>query len=64
MTNNPKPIRIDVGLTGDVRLVDVDTFFAQEKVTKQLEMMSKMDIVGKKLNGKIPFPKKSSENSE
>ncbi len=69
MNNKEKPIRIDVGLTGSVRLIDVDAFFEQDKVKNTIKRMSEMDIVGKKLNGNITHPKnkfskKPSENSK
>ncbi len=63
MKNKEKPIRIDVGLTGGVELIDVDAFFQQKKVKDTIERMSKIDIVGKTLSGN-PTPRKLSKNSK
>ncbi len=47
--------KIHIGKTGGVR-VDAAEFFAQPEVQRRREEMRKLDIAGKKLNGRIPKP--------
>ena len=55
-TNDTKPLKIHVGITGGVR-VDADNFFDQENVKERLKKMEEIHIVGKKLDDKTLFPK-------
>ncbi len=55
----PKPLKIHVGPTGSVE-VDAKEFFAQPKVRRQIEALSKVDIVGRKLDFKMRPPHKKS----
>ncbi len=58
----PKPLKIHVSKIGSVR-VDAKEFFAQPEVIRQIEELSKLDIVGKKLTsrGRRPPTKKAPD---
>ena len=53
---------IHVGIIGGVR-VDAEAFFKQPGVIKKIEMMEKMDIVGKKLDHETLFTEKLQKRS-
>ncbi len=55
----PKPLKIHVSKIGSVR-VDAKEFFAQPEVIRKIEAMSKVDIVGRKLDFKMRPPAKKA----
>ena len=61
-TDETKPVEIRVEENGGVRVVDMDAFFAQPKVKETLELMKRMDLAGKKLNGNKIEPQKDAQS--
>ena len=47
----PKPVEIRIDKNGGFKVVDMDAFFAQPEVQKTRELLKKMDLAGKRLNG-------------
>ena len=63
-TDKTKPVEIRVEENGGVRVVDMDAFFAQPEVKETLELMKRMDLAGKKLNGNKIEPQGNAKSNK
>lgn len=63
-TDEIKPVEIRVEKNGGVRVVDMDVFFAQPKVKETMELMKKMNLAGKRLNGNKIEPQEDTQSGK